>query len=230
MYNCPESSTVLKADHQIYPNPSGIFSTGTFVGSTLSDSGTSSSPYPITVGSTVAYNGHALQFDGSSNAWVSFGTGVTFGGSDFSISVWGMYTSFGNGWGWSRILDFQPSANSHAGILISSPRTSSQFSARLFNSAEIAPSGTVWTLNQFSHVVFVCTFPNNCKTYFNGVLVSTITLTMSIQTYSYVAGLGKSSYSDDYLHGQVADFRLFFRTLTRGILKCFQFCLNSSVF
>ena len=212
---CPAASTALKADHQLFPNPSGSYAPGTVVGSTLSDIGTSLSPYPITAGSGVTYKGRSLQFDGSSNAWVSFGTGVALGGTDFSISVWGMYTGFNR---WSRLFDFQPIQNTAAGILLCNSVSTSQLLLVLFNSGHILPSGAAWTLNQFSHVVIGCTLPNSCKIYFNGVLVYTLSQTITSQTFSYFAGLGKSSFSADaYLKGQIADFRLFSRALTQGI-------------
>ena len=211
---CPAASTALKADHQLFPNPSGSYAPGTVVGSTLSDIGTSLSPYPITAGSGVTYKGRSLQFDGSINAWVSFGTGVALGGTDFSISVWGMYTEFNP---WSRLFDFQPYQGFNAGILVCIQQNTPQLLVLLFNSGHILPSGAAWTLNQFSHVVISCTRPNTCKIYFNGVLIYTLSRTITSQTFSYIAGLGKASNNYPNLKGQVADFRLFSRALTQGI-------------
>jgi hypothetical protein len=213
--SCPLASTALEADHQLFPNPSGSYATGTAVGSTLIDIGASLSPYPITAGSGVTYHGRSLKFDGSSDAWVSFGTGVVIGDRDFSISVWGMYTEFNH---WARLFDFQPYESSRAGIFVSNSYSNSQLVFNLFESDFIHPTGVAWTLNQFSHVVIGCTLPNTCNIYFNGVLIYTLSQTITSQTFSYVAGLGKSSYSHDAnLKGQVADFRLFSRALTQGI-------------
>ena len=92
---CPGAATALKADHQLFPNPSLAYAVGTAVGNTLSDLGLSSNKYPITAGSGVAYNGNSLVFDGTSNAWVSFGNAVSFGGEAFSISVRAKYITFG---------------------------------------------------------------------------------------------------------------------------------------
>jgi hypothetical protein len=94
-FSCPISATALKGDNQIFPNPSLSIANGASVASNpLTDIGLSSSKYTITAGSGVTYDGNALKFDGSSNAWVSFGSSVSFGGQAFSISVWAMYTSF----------------------------------------------------------------------------------------------------------------------------------------
>jgi hypothetical protein len=181
---------------------------------TLLDVGTSLSPYPITTGSGVKYNGHALQFDGSSNAWVSFGSSVAFGGSAFSISVWAMYSSFSQSW--SRIFDFQPTHSTNVGVFISHQLTSPSLGFALFGDGNFIP-GKVWTLNEFNHFVLSCTPPSNCSVYFNGAFVRSYIVPMSSMTYPYVAGLGKSSNDnerDGYLQGQIADFRLFFRALT----------------
>jgi hypothetical protein len=76
--SCPNASTALKADHQLFPNPSLAYAVGASVGNTLGDVGLASTKYPITAGSGVKYNGHSLVFDGRSNAWVSFGNAVSF--------------------------------------------------------------------------------------------------------------------------------------------------------
>ena len=71
-------------------------------------------------------------------------------------------------------------------------------------------------VESFDHVVFVCTPPNTCKFYFNGALVNTYTVgTLTTQTYTHVAGLGKSSHTGQGYHaGEITDFRLFSRPLT----------------
>ena len=104
--SCPNASTALKADHQLFLNPSLAFAVGASVGNTLNDVGLSSTNYPITAGSGIKYNGHSLTFNGTSNAWVSFGNAVSFGGEAFSISVRAKYTSFTISY--SAVFDFEP--------------------------------------------------------------------------------------------------------------------------
>jgi hypothetical protein len=72
-------------------------------------------------------------------------------------------------------------------------------------------------LNQFSHVAVVCIYPGTCSVYFNGLVVSTFSVTMTSPIFSYVAGLGKpAAASTDYFQGQLADLRLYSRALTSG--------------
>ena len=199
--------------NQWYSQSQGTNQVAFYVLQGLTDSGTSQSPYPITAGSGVTYSGNSLQFDGSSNAWVSFGSGVTFGGSAFSISVWGKYSSFSQSW--SRIFDFETAECSTSGLVATHSGSSSTLNLDIFVPYPGLTPGSVWTLNQFGHILFSCTPPGSCSFYFNGNLVQTYDVTMSTMTYSYVAGLGQSSCAGDgHLQGQVADFRLFFRALT----------------
>jgi len=214
---CPNATTALKADHQLYPNPLGSYAVGAAIGSTLKDTGSSSTPYPITAGTGVTYNGHALQFDGTSNAWVSFGSGVTFGSSSFSISVWATYSSFGSS-GYGRIFDFE-SISTGATLYVSHSGTTSALYAGVYGVNPTFPATAKWTLNQFSHVAVVCSYPSpsTCSVYFNGLIASTVSVTMTSMVFSYVAGLGKpAAASTDYFQGQLADLRLYSRALTSG--------------
>jgi hypothetical protein len=157
---------------------------------------------------------------------VSFGTGVVIGDRDFSISVWGMYTAFTN---WARLFDFQAYPDSGAGVFVGIEQSTPQLVIRLFDSVNIHPAGFEWTLNQFSHVVISCTLPNTCELYFNGVLVSSVSQAITSRTFSYVAGLGKSSFFwDSNLKGQVADFRLFSRALSQGIFHILNMAFLST--
>jgi hypothetical protein len=208
--SCPNASTALKADHQLFPNPSLAYAVGASVGNTLSDVGLSSIKYPITAGSGVKYNGHSLVFDGTSNAWVSFGNAVSFGGEAFSISVRAKFTSFAGVW--PRVFDFQASIDSLAGVCLSQETGLSTVGLGVFGSWPNKHSA--WELNKFVHYVLTCA-SNICKSYLNSVLVSTISVSMTTRTYSYVAGLGKSAFpADGYFSGEIADFRLFSRALT----------------
>ena len=88
MCSLPNASTAFKADHQLFPKPYLLYAVGVSVGNTLSDVGLSSTKYPISAGSGVKYNGHSLTFDGTSNACVSFGNAVSFGGEAFSSKIY----------------------------------------------------------------------------------------------------------------------------------------------
>jgi hypothetical protein len=200
---CPAASTALKADHQLYPSGSGS------VSGSLYDTGTSSTSYPITAGSGVTYNDHALLFDGSSNAWVSFGRDVSFGGSAFSISVWANYITAAYS---VRIFDFQHSSESTEGLNFGG--FGAPFGAGGFLSHVYYSVGT-FSSSKFNHFVLSCTPPTTCKIYFDGILVNTISAAIPNFNFWQIAGLGKSAYaSDSFLHGKIADFRLFFRALT----------------
>ena len=208
----------LKADHQLSPSGTGS------VDGSLTDTGTSDTKYHITAGIGVTYNRHALKFDGSQNAWVSLGKDVVFGGSPFSISLWGSYSSFSEDW--INLLSFFPNSQSEDGIYIANLGQDIYVN---FFGAKYPIAIYAANVNVFYHFVLMCTPPRSCSLFSDGTLIGNYNLerglwfggTLYDHTFSYVAGLGKSSYDyfipglhSNYFHGQIADFRLFFRELT----------------
>ena len=173
-----------------------------------SDTGSAAS-WTLTAGSTVKWINSAMSFDGSSNAYVSFGA-ISFGGSSFSLSVWFQVASVT---AWTRIFDFESSSSSNAGILLATPNSSS--AVLWIGGGQVG--STAISLSTWYHFVLSLNPGSTSYYYVNGVQFTVSgTPTVSLTTWSGVAGLGKSAFATDpYFNGAISDFRFFARALSQ---------------
>ena len=202
------------------PNAYGNISNGALLsGQPTPDTGSSASKWVATAGgcsvggvscstasSTAYYSGPAIALDGTS--YVTFGTATAFGGAPISISVWFKYTA-----GTGRVFDFQTAANSNAGFLLAVNTGIIYLAIANTNGATLSPP----TLSLGTWYHFVLAYSPGATTYYyvNGVRYTfSGTPNTGQQTWSYVSGLGRSSWSEATLNGLVGDFRFFSRALT----------------
>ena len=209
-------------DHKFAPNAAGTVANGTLLSSRLviDQTGNNAAAWVMSAGSGVTYDGTSLSFDGSTNAWVSFGSSITFGGSPYSVSVWFKYRSLNNANGdsYSRVLDFQPQASSTSGLILAHEGNTSTFGLIVGGGGGAQTLMPPIVINTWYHVVVAVTPPSTVAVYLNGVAVQFArpfpTVASSSSTFSYVAGFGKSSWSDNgFFTGNIGEFRFFSRTL-----------------
>ena len=75
--------------HKFAPNAAGSVAAGTLASASpvADQTGNGAAAWTMTAGSGVTYDGTSLSFDGTANAYASFGSGVAFGGTPFTLSV-----------------------------------------------------------------------------------------------------------------------------------------------
>jgi len=204
--------------HRFSPNAAGNIANGTLVSSSLviDQPGDGVTAWTMSAGAGATYDGTSLSFDGTTDAYVSFGS-VTFGSSPFTLSVWGKYRAVNAGG--SRILDFSASANSIGGVLVTVAGTNNlQLTIYVGGVGGLQTQNVV--LNQWFHLAIAITPPSTVVYYWNGAgptpLAGSGTVSIGSATYSYVAGFGKSGYSGNtFLVGNIGEFRLFPRAITQ---------------
>jgi hypothetical protein len=141
--------------HKFSPNAAGNITSGTALSARLVvDQTDGTNAWVMTAGSGVTYDGTSLSFDGSTNAYVSFGS-VTFGGSPFTISVWGKYRSFDDAY--SRIVEFQPASQTQTGVMIAHWSTSSKFWIVIGGAGGIQNGMPLLELNTWFHIAVAVT-------------------------------------------------------------------------
>ena len=203
-------------DHKFSPNAGGTIAAGRLLASALvaDQPGNGVSPWVMSAGSGVTYDGTSLSFDGSTGAWVSFGNGIAFGRTPFTLSVWAKYRSFADSW--SRLIEFQSAPESSNGVAIGHVDTTSTFTVQVGNGGVAQAQMPAIALNTWFHIAVAVTPPSTVLIFLNGVQFSLSggAANISSLTWAYVAGFGKSAWpANGYLTGNLGEFRFFPRAL-----------------